>query len=1176
MATWQPFILFFLAIPSLCYHFIFSLSMPENQTSVLMEFRRSFVDTHNNLWSWNSSDLAPCSWSGVTCADAQVTSVNLHGFNLSGTLSPTICNLPHLVALNVSKNMIQGPIPRELGYCRNLVVLDLSTNRFHSEIPPELCGLSSLTRLFLSENFLYGELPAGLGNLTSLEELVIYSNNLTGIIPSSIRMLKRLKIIRAGLNSLSGPIPVEITECDNLEVLGLAQNKFQGPLPRELCRLQNLTSLILWQNLLSGEIPAELGNCTSLEMLALRENAFNGSIPKELGKLTALKRLYIYTNSLEGPIPKELGNCVSAVEIDLSENRLTGIIPAEFGWIQNLQLLHLFENNLEGGIPRELGQLHMLKRLDLSLNNLSGKIPLEIQSLPSLEYLQLFNNNLSGILPPLIGANSNLSVLDVSHNNLIGSIPTHVCKYQKLFYLSLGSNRLGGNIPYGVKTCKSLIQLMLGGNQLTGSLPVELFGLVRLSGLDLYKNRFSGPISPEIGKMRNLERLLLYDNYLMGQIPPEIGNLSQLVYFNISSNRLSGSIPHQLAYCSKLQRLDLSRNQLIGYAPRELGSLVNLEQLKLSDNHLNGTIPASLGNLFHLTELQIGGNQFSGHIPIELGQLSALQIALNISYNKVSGEIPVELGHLHMLELLYLNNNELNGEIPPSFSDLPSILVCNLSNNNLAGSVPDNPIFRRMDASNFIGNPALCVTSADDCPHGGTPSSYLDRHQEKRNIWKERTISIASVVVGFFSLVLTVGICWYIKRRVPVYVSFEEQKHNLSDISYFPKDGITYQELLEATGNFSEGSVIGRGACGTVYKAVMSDGTLIAVKRLKSQSEGSRVDRSFQAEITTLGNVRHRNIVKLFGFCNYHDSNLILYEYMANGSLGELLHKSKETCLLDWDARYRIALGSAEGLRYLHCDCKPQIVHRDIKSNNILMDESLEAHVGDFGLAKLVDSSFSKTMSAVAGSYGYIAPEYAFTMKVTEKCDIYSFGVVLLELITGQSPVQPPDRGGDLVNWVRRSVCDMVPTSVFDARLDLSCRNTVEEMSLVLKIALFCTNESPLDRPTMREVIAMLIDARKSSCLSPSFPTSETPLIMLLVSDAWGISYITQELKWSVEQHASNMDDVNSAGQNWSGELHQPCAVGSPVELSLICTQRGRVADANTRTVCYSILSCSS
>jgi len=344
-------------------------------------------------------------------------------------------------------------------------------------------------------------------------------------------------------------------------------------------------------------------------------------------------------------------------------------------------------------------------------------------------------------------------------------------------------------------------------------------------------------------------------------------------------------------------------------------------------------------------------------------------------------------------------------------------------------------------------------------------------------------------------LVLIAVVCWALRAKIPELVSSDERKTGFSGPHYCMKERVTYQELMKATEDFSESAVIGRGACGTVYKAVMPDGRRIAVKKLKSQGEGSNIDRSFRAEITTLGNVRHRNIVKLYGFCSHQDSNLILYEYMANGSLGELLHGSKDAYPMDWDTRYRIALGAAEGLRYLHSDCKPQVIHRDIKSNNILLDEMMEAHVGDFGLAKLIDISNSRTMSAVAGSYGYIAPEYAFTMKVTEKCDVYSFGVVLLELLTGQSPIQPLEKGGDLVNLVRRMMNKMTPnTEVFDSRLDLSSRRVVEEMSLVLKIAMFCTNESPFDRPSMREVISMLIDARASSYDSFSSPASEAPI----------------------------------------------------------------------------------
>jgi len=515
---------------------------------------------------------------------------------------------------------------------------------------------------------------------------------------------------------------------------------------------------------------------------------------------------------------------------------------------------------------------------------------------------------------------------------------------------------------------------MLGDNQLTGSLPVELQKLQNLSALELQQNRFSGLIPPGLRNLPKLERLLLSDNNFVGVIPPELGDLVQLVAFNVSSNRLSGSIPLELGNCIRLQRLDLSRNRFSGSLPEELGMLVNLELLKLSDNRLTGQIPSTLGNLRRLTELQMGGNLFSGGIPFEFGHLTALQIALNVSHNNLTGSIPEQLGNLQMLESLYLNDNQLVGEIPNMIGELLSLLVCNLSNNNLVGVVPDTPVFRRMNSTNFSGNNGLCISNSSCYYPSTAPSLTPGSNRMKQGSSKEKIVSIVLLIVVSATLIVVVSICRAFNHTAPEFVSLEDKtKPDSLNPYYFPRAGLKYQDLLEATENFSESAVIGRGACGTVYKAVMPDGKVIAVKRLRSRGEGASADGSFRAEISTLGKIRHRNIVKLYGFCCSQSSNLLLYEYMANGSLGERLHSSEQVCLLDWNDRYKIALGAAEGLCYLHYDCKPQIIHRDIKSNNILLDELLEAHVGYFGLAKLIDS-FSKSMSAVAGSYGYIAP----------------------------------------------------------------------------------------------------------------------------------------------------------------------------------------------------------
>jgi serine/threonine protein kinase len=281
----------------------------------------------------------------------------------------------------------------------------------------------------------------------------------------------------------------------------------------------------------------------------------------------------------------------------------------------------------------------------------------------------------------------------------------------------------------------------------------------------------------------------------------------------------------------------------------------------------------------------------------------------------------------------------------------------------------------------------------------------------------------------------------------------------------------------------TEDNIIGRGGAGTVYKGVMPSGSIVAVKRLAGEGKGASHDHGFSAEIQTLGKIRHRNIVRLLGFCSNHETNLLVYEYMPNGSLGELLHNKERSQNLDWETRYNIAVQAAHGLCYLHHDCSPLIVHRDVKSNNILLDSSFQAHVADFGLAKLFqDSGKSESMSSIAGSYGYIAPEYAYTLKVNEKSDIYSFGVVLLELLTGKRPIEAEYGDGiDIVQWVRRKIQTKDGVlEVLDPRMG-GVGVPLQEVMLVLRVALLCSSDLPIERPTMRDVVQMLTDVKPKS-----------------------------------------------------------------------------------------------
>jgi hypothetical protein len=466
--------------------------------------------------------------------------------------------------------------------------------------------------------------------------------------------------------------------------------------------------------------------------------------------------------------------------------------------------------------------------------------------------------------------------------------------------------------------------------------------------------------------------LSIADNNFTGILPEELGQLVQLVTLNVSNNALTGSIPLGLGNCTSLQYLDLSNNLFTGSLPANFGNFLQVESLLASNNRLVGSIPDTLNTCTHISYLQLGGNMFSGNIPQSLGKINSLQYGLNLSHNELVGNIPAELGNLVMLQMLDLSFNHLVGSIPAALGNLTSIQSFNVSYNQLSGPVPDSPIFQRLNASSFVGNTGLCGSDLPNvCPTSNPlPPPLPPSNWQDSNVSTGVIVGIIAAVIGGAVLIILLGACWFCRRPsalVPVEENLSQDPHDL-----FPKTDITVSDVIQATGNFSDNTEVGRGACGKVYKAVMPSGKVIAVKKLSTQKDGPVQYDSFTAEIMTLGKIRHRNIVKLLGFCSQQGFNLLLYEYMPKGSLGELL--SAENCQLDWDRRYKVALGAAEGLAYLHHDCKPHIIHRDIKSNNILLDNHFEAHVGDFGLAKLIDVQESKYMSAIAGSYGYIAP----------------------------------------------------------------------------------------------------------------------------------------------------------------------------------------------------------
>ncbi|XP_051125229.1 receptor-like protein kinase HSL1 [Andrographis paniculata] len=901
----------------------------------------------------------------------------------------------------------------------SVVSVDLSSSNLSGPFPSILCRLKSLSSISFYDNFVNSTLlEDDLALCQSLEHLDLAQNYLTGELPSRLADLPNLKYLDLTGNNFSGNIPASFGAFPRLQVLSLVENLLEGTIPAFLGNISTLKQLNLSYNTFSpGRIPPELGNLTKLEVLWLTETSLVGEIPDSLGRLGRLTDLDLAFNALTGTIPSSLTDLTSAVQLELYNNSLSGELPSK-GWsnMSALRRLDASMNDLTGQIPAELCELP-LESLNLYENNLRGELPESIANSPNLYELRLFQNQLTGKLPPNLGRRSSLRWIDVSTNKFSGQIPETLCSNGALEELLLIENLLSGGIPATLAECRSLQRVRLGHNSLSGEVPAGFWGLPHVSLLDLAGNSFSGGISKTIAGASNLSNLILSANKFSGTVPDEIGFLDTLLEISMDNNGFFGSLPSSIV---------------------NLGQLV---KLYAQNNALSGKIPSGIHSWKKLNELNLANNQFSGDIPDEIGDLTVLNY-LDLSENQLSGKIPVTLQNLK-LNRLNLSSNRLSGDIPPLYA-------------------------KEMYRDSFLGNLGLCGDIEGLCNgrDGAKSNSYM---------WLLRSMF---VLAGFM---LVAGVIWFYfkyKKFKKVKSSIDRSKWTLMS---FHKLGFSEDEILDA---LDEDNVIGSGSSGKVYKVVLSNGEAVAVKKLWGRSKttddpssdlekgGNHQNDGFDAEVDTLGKIRHKNIVKLWCCCTTRDCKLLVYEYMPNGSLGDLLHSTKAG-LLDWPVRFKIAMDAAEGLSYLHHDCSPPIVHRDVKSNNILLDADYGARVADFGVATVVDANAkgTKSMSVIAGSCGYIAPEYAYTLRVNEKSDIYSFGIVILELVTGRLPVDPEFGEKDIVKWACTTLDQKGVDHVIDPNLD-SCFK--DEICRVLNIGLLCTSPLPINRPSMRRIVKML------------------------------------------------------------------------------------------------------
>ncbi|KAG5558142.1 hypothetical protein RHGRI_008161 [Rhododendron griersonianum] len=851
--------------------------------------------------------------------------------------------------------------------------------------------------------------------------------------------------------SLSGRIGKGLLQLQFLQKLSLAKNNLTGDLSPVLAQLDNLRVLDLSENSLSGSLPGGfLQQCGSLRSVSLAFNEFTGQIPDSLSSCSTLAALNLSSNQFSGSLPSGLWSLKGLRSLDLSNNQLGGEIPKGIERLNNLRAINLGKNKFTGEIPEGIGSCLLLRSIDFSENSLSGNLPNTMEKLVSCNAISLRKNSFVGGVPDWLGEMKSLETLDLSDNSFSGQVPNSTGNLQSLKVLNISTNALTGSLPESMINCKNLLAMDFSHNSLTGSLPGWIFQLdvqeVLLSG-----NRLSGSMDSPLSSSPDNSR-------------------RKLLVLDLSHNAFSGNVPSSVGDFNSLQVLDLSENQLNGSIPLEIGGAISLKELRLEKNSLVGIIPTSIEKCTSLTSLILSRNNLTGPIPTAIAQLSNLQI-VNLSFNRLTGTLPKELANLGRL------------------------LSFNISHNQLQGALPGGSFFNTISPSSVAFNPSLCGAAVDKtCPtvlpkpivlnpnsSDSPPGSIPQNLAHKKSI-----LSISALIAIGAAAVIVIGVIaiTVLNLRVTSSTSRSAVPLVLSGGDDFSRSSTTDANsgklvMFSGDPDFSTGKhallnkdcELGRGGFGAVYKTVLKDGRPIAIKKL-TVSSLVKSQEEFEMEVKKLGMIRHPNLVSLEGYYWTPSLQLLIYEFISGGSLYKHLHEDYDGNSLSWNDRFNIILGIAKSLAHLH---KVNTIHYNLKSSNILIDSAGEPKVADFGLARLLPMLDRYVLSKkINSALGYMAPEFACrTVKITDKCDVYGFGVLVLEVVTGKIPVEYME--DDMV-----VLCDMVRGALEEGRVEecvdgrLQGNFPADEVIPVMKLGLICTSQVPSNRPDMGEVVNIL------------------------------------------------------------------------------------------------------